>query len=132
TFSQAYIEDVLAGVPDITHDLVALFVTRFDPSLSQEKRNSQANALRLKIKNSLEEVKNIDEDRIIRRYMQVILATIRTNFFQKEANGNQKNYLSFKFDPSAITELPLPRPLYEIFVYSPRVEGVHLRGAKVA
>lgn len=132
TFSQAYIEDVLAGVPMITHDLVALFITRFEPNLSQEKRNAQANALRLKIKNSLEEVKNIDEDRIIRRYMQVILATIRTNFFQKDANGEAKNYLSFKFDPSAITELPLPKPLYEIFVYSPRVEGVHLRGAKVA
>ncbi|MGE3318752.1 MAG: NAD-glutamate dehydrogenase [Candidatus Berkiella sp.] len=132
TFSQAYIEDVLAGVPQITHDLVQLFTTRFDPTLAQEKRNSMSNELRLKIKNSLEEVKNIDEDRIIRRYMQVILATIRTNFFQKDAMQNYKNYVSFKFDPSAITELPLPRPLFEIFVYSPRVEGVHLRGAKVA
>ncbi|MBS0289484.1 MAG: NAD-glutamate dehydrogenase [Proteobacteria bacterium] len=132
TFSQAYIEDVLCGLPEITRDLVNLFTVRFDPSVSQEKRNSTANTLRLKIKNSLEEVKNIDEDRIIRRYLQVILATIRTNYFQKDNKGEYKTYLSIKFDPSSIPELPLPRPLFEIFVYSPRVEGVHLRGAKVA
>ncbi len=132
TFSQAYIEDVLGGVPTITRDLVDLFKVRFDPAVSQEKRNSISNSLRLKIKNNLEEVKNIDEDRIIRRYLQVILATIRTNFFQKNHENKHKSYLSFKLDPSAIPELPLPRPLFEIFVYSPRVEGVHLRGAKVA
>ncbi len=132
TFSQAYIEDVLAGVPAITHDLVALFKMRFDPDLTQEKRNELTKALRLKIKENLEEVKNIDEDRIIRRYLQVILATIRTNFFQTDEQGDLKSYFSFKFDPSTIPELPLPRPMYEIFVYSPRVEGVHLRGAKVA
>jgi glutamate dehydrogenase len=133
TFSQAYIEEVLAGVPLITRDLVDLFKTRFDPALSQEERNTQSNALRLKIKNSLEEVKNIDEDRIITKYIQVILATIRTNFFQLDPQTkDNKKYLSIKFDPSALPELPLPRPLFEIFVYSPRVEGVHLRGAKVA
>lgn len=132
TFSQAYIEEVLFGVPAITRDLVELFKVRFDPLLSQEKRNTTSNSLRLKIKNNLEEVKNIDEDRIIRRYLQVILATIRTNFYQTNEDGSYKNYISFKFDPSAIPELPLPKPLFEIFVYSPRVEGVHLRGAKVA
>ena len=132
TFSQAYIEDVLCGVPAITRDLVDLFKARFDPTVLSEKRKPLMNGLILKIKNSLEEVKNIDEDRIIRRYLQVILATIRTDFFQKDKEGKAKTYLSFKFDPSAIPELPLPRPLYEIFVYSPRVEGVHLRGAKVA
>ncbi len=132
TFSQAYIEDVLYGVPVITRDLVELFKIRFDPSVSQENRNVTANELRAKIKDNLEEVKNIDEDRIIRRYLQVILATIRTNFFQKNSEGKFKSYISFKFDPSSIPELPLPKPMYEIFVYSPRVEGVHLRGAKVA
>ncbi len=132
TFSQAYIEDVLVGVPEITHDLVELFKYRFNPKFSQEKRNNHCKSLRLKIKNSLEEVKNIDEDRIIRRYLQVILATIRTNYFQKGEDGEFKIYLSFKFDPSAIPELPLPHPMFEIFVYSPRVEGLHLRGAKVA
>lgn len=132
TFSQAYLEDVLYGLPHITRDLVDLFKSRFDPQLSQETRNTNSNELRLKIKESLEEVKNIDEDRIIRRYLQVILATIRTNFFQKDSEGKYKPYISLKFDPSSIPEMPLPKPLYEIFVYSPRVEGVHLRGAKVA
>lgn len=132
TFTQAYIEDVLAGVPHITADLVALFKSRFDTALSQERRSELVNELRLSIKNKLDEVSNIDEDRIIRRYMQVILATIRTNYYQLDKDGHFKEFLSFKFDPSAISELPLPRPLFEIFVYSPRVEGVHLRGAKVA
>lgn len=132
TFSQAYIEDVLAGLPHITSDLVEMFKTRFDFTIPLEKRNETVNTLRLKIKQDLEEVKNIDEDRIIRRYMQVILATIRTNYFQYDENGQPKKYMSFKFDPMAITELPMPRPLFEIFVYSPKVEGVHLRGAKVA
>ncbi len=132
TFSQAYLEDVLFGSPEITRDLVELFKTRFDPHISQEKRNTQSNELRTKIKNSLEEVKNIDEDRILRRYLQVILGTIRTNFFQKNEQGKFKSYISFKVEPSSIPEMPLPKPLYEIFVYSPRVEGVHLRGAKVA
>lgn len=131
TFSQAYIEDVLCGNLSITRDLVQLFTFRFNPEISAEERNSATNSLRLKIKNNLEEVKNIDEDRILNRYLQIILATIRTNYYQK-ANNLFKNYLSFKFDPSAIPELPLPRPMFEIFVYSPRVEGVHLRGAKVA
>lgn len=132
TFSQAYIEDVLLGVPEITRDLVELFKYRFNPKFSQEKRNNHSKTLRLRIKTSLDEVKNIDEDRIIRRYLEIILATTRTNFFQKEDRGEIKKYISFKFDPSAISELPLPHPLYEIFVYSTRVEGVHLRGAKVA
>lgn len=131
-FTQSYIEDVLVSVPSIVRDLVDLFKARFNPAISIEDTNTITNALRLKIKESLEEVKNINEDRIIRRYLQIILATIRTNFYQKDANGDPKKYLSFKFDPTVITELPLPRPLYEIFVYSPRVEGVHLRGAKVA
>ncbi|MGD9592626.1 MAG: NAD-glutamate dehydrogenase, partial [Candidatus Berkiella sp.] len=132
TFSQAYIEDVLYGVPLITRDLVELFKVRFDPSIPQESRNITANELRSRINDNLEEVKNIDEDRIIRRYLQVILGTIRTNYFQKGLEKDHKSYISFKVDPSSIPEMPLPKPLYEIFVYSPRVEGVHLRGAKVA
>ena len=62
----------------------------------------------------------------------MINATLRTNFFQKEADGTNKSYVSFKVQPSAIPEMPLPLPAFEIFVYSPRVEGVHLRGGKVA
>jgi len=132
TFSQAYIEDVLFGVPLITRDLIELFKTRFNPGLVEERRPEESEALSLKITNSLEAVKNIDEDRIIRRYLQVILATIRTNYFQLNPDNSLKKYISFKLDSSTIPELPLPKPVYEIFVYSPRVEGIHLRGAKVA
>lgn len=132
TFTQAYIEDVLVSVPHITADLIKLFNARFDLSYTQEQRDVKIKLLSDKIKADLDAVENIDEDRIIRRYMQVILATIRTNYFQKDIDGNVKSYLSFKFDPSMITDLPLPRPLFEIFVYSTRVEGVHLRGARVA
>ena len=76
---------------------------------------------------------NLDEDRILRRYMRLILATLRTNYFQRGPDGAPHSpYLSFKIDPAAVPEMPLPLPAYEIFVYSPRVEGVHLRGGKVA
>ena len=68
----------------------------------------------------------------MRRYLALIQATLRTNFYQPDASGKPKPYFSFKLDPRAIPEMPRPAPMYEIFVYSPRVEGVHLRGGKVA
>ena len=74
----------------------------------------------------------LNEDRILRRYLDLIKATLRTNFYQPDASGENKGYFSFKFDPSAITDLPRPVPKFEIFVYSPRVEGVHLRFGNVA
>ena len=74
----------------------------------------------------------LNEDRILRRYLDLIKATLRTNFYQTDANGQNKSYFSFKFDPRAIPELPKPVPKFEIFVYSPRVEGVHLRFGNVA
>src|SRR5690606_37876979 len=77
-------------------------------------------------------VKNLNEDTIIRRYLDLINGTLRTNFFQPDEAGDSKSYISFKFAPRQIPGIPEPRPLYEIFVYSPRVEGVHLRGGKVA
>src|SRR5690606_32541659 len=80
----------------------------------------------------LNTVANLDEDRILRQFLAMILAPLRTNYFQKARDGQPKPYLSFKFDPQRIPTLPQPRPMLEIFVYSPRVEGVHLRGGKVA
>ena len=77
-------------------------------------------------------VANLDEDRILRRFLAVIQATLRTNYFQKDAGGATKPYLSFKFNPAQVPGLPEPKPMFEIYVYSPRVEGVHLRGGKVA
>ena len=75
---------------------------------------------------------NLDEDRILRQYMAMMLATLRTNHFQRTDDGEFKPVLSFKFDPSKVPDLPEPRPMFEIFVWSPRVEGVHLRGGRVA
>ena len=75
---------------------------------------------------------SLDEDRILRSFLTVIKATLRTNFFQRRADGRPHDYVSMKFDPQAIPDLPAPRPAFEIWVYSPRVEGVHLRFGKVA
>ncbi len=132
TFSQAYIEEVLIDNDEIAKGIVELFRTKFDPMLVHDDRNSLVNNLRKKLKDDLDAVSNIDEDRILRKYIDVIMATLRTNFFQVCANGMPKSYLSIKFDSGAIPEIPLPKPMFDVFVYSPRVEGVHLRGAKVA
>ena len=130
-FSQSYMEETLAGNPGITRDLVELFEVLFDPA-DQEKATARTNRLRRHIENAFEDVQNLDEDRILRRYLNVIDSTLRTNHFQPDADGAPKPYVSFKIDSRAIEELPLPRPLVEIFVYSARVEAIHLRGGKVA
>ncbi len=134
-FSQAYMEETLKGNPQITRRLVALFDARFDPARKQDGPNgAEAAAKRLlgEIDELLEQVSNLDEDRIIRRFLNVIQSTLRTNFFQRADDGAPKSYFSFKLDARNVDELPLPRPFREIVVYSPRVEGVHLRFGKVA
>lgn len=131
TLSQNYIEQALINNNDTTKLLVQLFVLRFDPAMQKHKHAEPAEVINA-IEQALEAVSSLDEDRILRRLLELIQATLRTNYFQFTAQGKTKSYISFKFDPSAISELPLPRPKYEIFVYSPRVEGVHLRAARVA
>ncbi|MDP8948083.1 MAG: NAD-glutamate dehydrogenase [Actinomycetota bacterium] len=131
TFSQNYMEDTLAANPHIARLLVELFRTRFDPD-RQERAQRETERLTGEIEEALDEVESLDEDRIMRSFLHVTLATVRTNYFQSTDKGEPKPYLSFKFDPSGIPFLPLPRPMFEIFVYSPRTEGVHLRGGKVA
>lgn len=131
TFSQTYIEQALFNNAEITKALVQLFCLRFDPAYHDSDRAGAKEIISF-VEQALDAVASLDEDRIIRRLLEVIQATIRTNYFQANAEGKVKSYVSFKFDPSAISELPLPRPKYEIFVYSPRVEGVHLRAGKVA
>ncbi|TCO76321.1 glutamate dehydrogenase (NAD) [Plasticicumulans lactativorans] len=128
-FSQAYMEETLAKHAGITAQLAALFFARFDVDADDA---DQAAARVAGIESALEQVSVLDEDRILRRFLGVILATLRTNFCQTAADGGPKEYLSFKFDPSQVPELPLPRPMFEIFVYSPRAEAVHLRFGKVA
>ncbi len=131
TFSQAYMEDTLTANPHVARLLVELFEVRFDPD-RKERSEKAADDLEGKIEEALEEVMSLDEDRILRSFLNVTLATLRTNYFQIGPDGEPKSYLSFKLDPSRIPELPLPRPMFEIFVYSPRTEGVHLRGGEVA
>jgi glutamate dehydrogenase len=128
-FSQAYIEQALVNNAGITKDLTNLFIAKFDP---EQKSKAAADALEATILQALENITSLDEDRIVRRILELIKATLRTNYFQKQTDGNSKEYLSFKLSSRDIPELPLPLPLYEIFVYSPRFEGIHLRNAKVA
>ncbi|MCV2884148.1 NAD-glutamate dehydrogenase [Aestuariibacter sp. AA17] len=130
SFSNSYIANTLANYPNIAKLLIDLFEQRFNPAIKRSEKKETA--LQTKIKELLDQVSNLDDDRIIRRYMDMILATLRTNFYQKDANGEEKSYASFKFLPELIPDMPLPLPKFEIFVYSPRIEGVHLRGGKVA
>ncbi|WP_237065870.1 NAD-glutamate dehydrogenase [Microbulbifer guangxiensis] len=132
--SQPYIAATLANHVEITRNLVALFRAMFDPRINTSNKQDQTRVERLikKIHEGLDSVDNLNEDQVIRRYLDLILATLRTNFFQVDAQGEPKDYISIKFSPREIPNIPEPRPEFEIFVYSPRVEGVHLRGGKVA
>ncbi len=128
-FSDAYMQRTLLGHPEITVLLVRLFAGRFHP----ERRDSaQAERIVEEIEDAIDAVHSLDEDRILRSFLSVIRAMLRTNYFRVDSSGTSRPYLSFKLDPSLVGVLPLPRPRFEIFVYSPRVEGVHLRGGKVA
>jgi glutamate dehydrogenase len=97
-----------------------------------KKRDSQVKAIKRTFKRALESVSSLDEDRILLAFYRVIGATLRTNFFQKNQDGKYKDYISFKLDSQAVPDLPLPRPYREIWVFSPRFEGIHLRGGKIA
>jgi glutamate dehydrogenase len=133
-FSQDYMEATLLSYPGISALLVALFATRFDPRmhLSEEDRSTQAKSLVSSIEAQLDNVTSLDQDRILRSFLRLIQATLRTSFFQRMADGRPKSYTAFKLDPQSIPDLPAPRPKFEIFVYSPRFEGVHLRFGAVA
>ncbi|MBM3572750.1 MAG: NAD-glutamate dehydrogenase, partial [Alphaproteobacteria bacterium] len=131
TFSQSYIEETLANHPDIAQMVVRMFMTRFDPA-NQGDAEARAKAIAAEIEQALDRVTNLDEDRILHRYLNLVQSTLRTNFFQSAAQGGPKSYVSFKLDSRKVEELPLPRPSVEVFVYSPRVEAIHLRGGKVA
>lgn len=128
-FSQTYISGTLCNQQEITKKLVRLFELRFNP----EKHNPEGfDVLKEEVLKELEDVSNLNEDRIIRRYIDLISATLRTNAYVVNDEGDARPYLSLKFLPESIPDMPLPRPMFEIFVYSPRFEGVHLRGGKVA
>ncbi|RZQ59624.1 NAD-glutamate dehydrogenase [Amycolatopsis suaedae] len=131
-YSQGYIENAVLAHTDIATALVRLFETRFDPECSAEQRAAQCRSQYDEISALIDDVRSLDEDRILRRLMALIKATLRTNYAVTGEDGKPRPYLAFKLDPQAVPELPEPRPKYEIFVYSPRVEGVHLRFGSVA
>ncbi len=133
-FSTDYIAETFAEHLEVTGHLVELFQTRFDPDLEGDDdwRKQREDGTVARIMEALEQVENLGQDRIIRQFLAVIQATLRTNFFQHDKDGQLKGYFSFKLNPAEIPDMPAPRPAFEIFVYSPAVEGVHLRGGKVA
>ncbi|MFK4223056.1 NAD-glutamate dehydrogenase [Streptomyces sp. NPDC019890] len=131
TFSQDYMEDTLCNNVHTTRLLVSLFEARMSPE-RQRAGTELIDGLLEELDGALDQVASLDEDRILRSFLTVIKATLRTNFFQEAAGFSHHSYVSMKFDPQAIPDLPAPRPAYEIWVYSPRVEGVHLRFGKVA
>ena len=130
TYEQTSIETAMSHQPEIVRNIVNLFMARF--ALTQKNREEAQKAIRATIETQLSHVSNVMEDRILRRYVEVIMASLRTNFFQTQTDGTPKPVLSIKFDSATVPELPLPRPHAEIFVYGTRVEGIHLRGGKVA
>ncbi|MBL4906612.1 MAG: NAD-glutamate dehydrogenase [Sneathiella sp.] len=131
TFSQSYMANTLSENAVLTRQLLDLFEIRFSPDF-KEDRDIKSEQIRNQIHQSLDQVLSLDDDRILRRYLNLIDSTLRTNVYQEGAGEMEKPYFSFKLDSQNIADLPLPRPHVEIFVYSPRVEGVHLRGGLVA
>ncbi len=127
TFGQDYIEQVVAANSGITVLLVKLFETQFAEGVVE--RSVNADALVFEIESRLDAVVSLDHDRILRTMLGLIRATLRTSYFLPT---RERRAMAFKLDPSLIAELPLPRPKFEIWVYSPRVEGVHLRFGMVA
>ncbi|HWI33794.1 MAG TPA: NAD-glutamate dehydrogenase [Lapillicoccus sp.] len=138
TFSQDYVEAALVANPRISRKLVELFETRFDPQRYAGKagpqRTEAEGAIADTVFEALDDVASLDQDRIVRALLGVAQAALRTNYYQTDSSGagGPKSYVSLKLDPTKVPDLPAPRPMFEIWVYGPRVEGVHLRFGKVA
>ncbi len=123
-YGLAYMADTLLAHPDVAHGLLALFRARFDPALLH--RDEAVEDAVADVRTRIDAVTGLDADRILRSFLAMIMATLRTNWFR------ERPFFSFKIDPSQVPGMPAPRPRFEIFVYSPRVEGVHLRFGSVA
>jgi glutamate dehydrogenase len=133
-YSQDYMWATLRKHAAIATQVIALFHTRFDPHLDEAKgtRSAREADIASAIESALQAVESLDEDRILRHFVNAVHAAIRTNFYQLGAGDQPKELIAIKFASREVDGMPLPRPLYEIFVYSPRLEGVHLRFGKVA
>lgn len=130
-YSQDYIEDAMLAHRATTVALVRLFEVRFDPSWSEQQRTAAENELVDEASKLIDDVTSLDADRILRSYLSLIRATLRTNYTFAEG-ASPRPYLALKLEPQEVPGLPEPRPQYEVFVYSPRTEGVHLRFGAVA
>ena len=131
-FSQSYMEDVLVAHAGLAALLVRQFEVQFDPDLAKSRRSRELKDILAGVKRGIVKARNVDEDRILTAFAGGIDATLRSNYFQRAAGGTPKPYISIKLDPSRLPEIPLPKPRFEVFVYSPEVEGVHLRGGDIA
>ncbi len=132
-YSQDYMWATLTKHSAVAAHIVELFYARFDPRPDAARdRDAKQKEIAARIEEDLQKVDSLDEDRILRHFVNAVQSAIRTNFYQTDKDGLPKALIAIKFASGKITDLPLPRPLYEIFVYSPRVEGVHMRFGKVA
>jgi glutamate dehydrogenase len=133
-YSQDYMWATLRKHSAVAAQVVTLFHTRFDPKLGAgaDERAAREAFIASSIETALQAVDSLDEDRILRRFVNAVTSAIRTNFYQHGADGQPNDLIAVKFSSRKLDGIPAPRPLYEIFVYSPRVEGVHLRNGKVA
>jgi glutamate dehydrogenase len=131
-FSPGYIAQVLVKNSALARAFAELFAARFDPQLSASRRRGALTRLDQRIRTAVESVTGSDEDRILRALWNTLIATVRTNAYQTDGAGEFKEYLSFKIESRRLRELPLPKPLYEVFVFGTRMEGIHLRMGHVA
>ena len=130
--SQRFVEETLTSNLDLTRSLVRLFEVRFDPTVSGQERDAEQQKVIDAIEQGLTDVSSLDEEKTVRTVMAVMLATLRTNAFTRTQDGSRPDVLSLKIDPRKIPGMPSPKPRFEIWVYSPRVEGVHLRFGAIA
>lgn len=131
TYGQGYLEEAVLAHPNIARDLVALFQVRFDPHLAGARDEREQHVVS-GIHAQLADVSSLDQDRILRTFLNLMSATVRTSYYVPDANGTERSTVAMKLEPRRIPEIPLPAPMFEMWVYSPRVEGVHLRFGPVA
>ncbi|MCP4933208.1 MAG: NAD-glutamate dehydrogenase [bacterium] len=133
-FSHTYLCRTLITHHQVTGDLIALFRKRFDPTadISPAKRDEKETKIIQRIETALEKIPSLDEDRILRRFLNLICSTTRTNYYMRDGEGRPPETIAFKFDSGRIDGAPEPRPFAEIFVFSPRLQGIHLRGGPIA
>lgn len=129
-YSQLFLAETLSKHAAVTARLVSFFEEQFSPNnaLSESSRKKRLAA----IESLIDEISNLSEDSVLRGFLELVLAMTRTNYFQRTQEGLAKDYFAFKFEPQRLSKIPRPVPKFEIFVHARSVEGVHLRGGKVA